>query len=146
LLATVSYSLNYYAKKSTISYFGLINGNSGHADYALRWQQPGDEERTTVPSFVYPLSNTRRDDFYANSSVNVVRADNIRLQSIRLAYKLVPAMKKKQMFEQADVYVVADNIGFIWRAAGDINDPAISGGTGTYPRLRSIAMGVNFVF
>jgi hypothetical protein len=56
-------------------------------DYARRWQKPGDEQRTNVPSFTYPTDSSR-DQFYNQSSVNVEKGDNIRLQDARLAYDL----------------------------------------------------------
>lgn len=146
LIININYSLGYYTRKQTISYNNLFQLGAGHPDYYKRWQNPGDENKTTVPSMIYPVSNSRRDDFYAYSSVNVVKADNIRLQSVRLSYTLDKTVVKKMPFRQVQFYSTIDNIGFIWRAAGDIKDPDIDRGNGAYPRLKSFAAGLNLMF
>jgi TonB-linked SusC/RagA family outer membrane protein len=146
MIVGINYSFGYYAKKRTINYYNLYQYGNGHADYKKRWVNPGDENTTTVPSMVYPISNSRRDDFYTNSSVNVVKADNIRLQYIRLSYSIEKSVYKKLPFNQIQLYSVVDNIGFIWRAAKGINDPDVNGGNATYPRLRTIAGGINIIF
>src|SRR5690606_30485382 len=62
--------LNFYGQywfaKETIGYSDLIQNNRTHEDYYLRWQKPGDELHTNVPSFIYP-ADSRRDQFYRNS-------------------------------------------------------------------------------
>jgi TonB-dependent starch-binding outer membrane protein SusC len=146
LIAGINYSLGYYAKKSTINYNRLFTYGGGHPDFSKRWQKAGDENITTVPSMIFPISNSRRDDFYANTSVNVVKGDHIRLQYIRLSYTADKKVFRKMPFSQVQLYSVVDNIGFIWRAAKGTNDPDIGGGNATYPRLRSIAGGVNIIF
>ncbi|KQS36853.1 SusC/RagA family TonB-linked outer membrane protein [Pedobacter sp. Leaf194] len=108
-----SYKLGYYTTKSTISYASLVNSGIGHADYALRWQQPGDELKTNVPSFQYPL-NSSRDAFYVGSEVNVISANQIRLDYVNLSYQL-PAQKWKFPFRTLDLYLNAADLGVIWR-------------------------------
>ncbi|MBS1564546.1 MAG: SusC/RagA family TonB-linked outer membrane protein, partial [Bacteroidetes bacterium] len=45
------YKMGYYFRRSSINYNDVLMGASlGHADYAKRWQHPGDEMKTTVPS------------------------------------------------------------------------------------------------
>jgi TonB-linked SusC/RagA family outer membrane protein len=110
----LSYKLGYYTSKSSISYLGLINSGMGHSDYALRWQKPGDELITTVPSFVYPL-NSQRDAFYNGSEVNVIKADQIRLDYVNLSYHL-NAGKWKFPFRMLDVFLNASDLGLVWRA------------------------------
>lgn len=57
----------------------------GHSDYANRWQKPGDELNTNIPSNRYE-SNSARDAFYLGSEVLVEKGDHIRLQYINLNY------------------------------------------------------------
>src|SRR5690606_8201395 len=81
----ISYKLGHYFQKETINYYSLFNSWNGHGDYTLRWQHPGDEKRTTVPSMVYP-ANSNRDMFYTRSEANIERGDLVRLQDLRVAY------------------------------------------------------------
>ena len=123
LLININYRLGYYVRKNTISYYDLINSGSTHPDYAKRWQKPGDEELTNVPSLVYPLSDSRRDEFFAKSSVNVFKGDNVRLQNIRLAYDFTNKLKRSFPVKGFQVYANLENIGLIWRANDEGLDP-----------------------
>lgn len=110
----LSFKLGYYMKKTSIGYFGLANSGFTNSDYSLRWQKPGDEQFTNVPSFTYPL-NSLRDSFYSNSEVNIVSADQIRLDYINLGYH-VNAEKWRFPFRSLDVYLNASDLGIVWRA------------------------------
>src|SRR5690606_25067062 len=77
----LSYKMGYYFRRSTLSYSQLQSQGDGHNEFALRWKQPGDEFRTTVPSMVFPF-DSNRDRFYNYSEIKVARADNIRIQFI----------------------------------------------------------------
>lgn len=115
----ISYKGGYFYRRPSLSYSNLVSNWNGHADYASRWQKPGDEQRTNVPSFAYPI-NTVRDEFYANSSVLVERGDHIRLEDIRLDYSF-----GKQLFKLDDlrVYGYISNLGTIWTANSYDQDP-----------------------
>src|ERR1700759_134951 len=76
LSLVISYKLNYYFRKPALSYYGLFNQWNGLGTFSQRWQKPGDERITNVPSLTYAPSSFR-DQFYANSETNVDRADNI---------------------------------------------------------------------
>jgi TonB-linked SusC/RagA family outer membrane protein len=114
LAFNLSYKLGYYTTKSSISYAQLINSGIGHSDYSLRWQQPGDELKTNIPSFIYPL-NSLRDAFFVGSQVNVISANQVRLDYVNFSYQL-NAQKWKFPFRTLDVYVNASDLGVIWRA------------------------------
>ena len=90
-------------------------GIDANADYLLRWQNPGDELRTQVPSLVYP-NNTNRNIFYQNSSALVEKADHIRLQNINLSYQLDKSQWHKLPFSSVQIYVFANNLGLLWKA------------------------------
>src|SRR5687768_14532948 len=40
---TITYKMGYYFRRNSINYFEMLSGSTGHSDYALRWQNPGDE-------------------------------------------------------------------------------------------------------
>jgi TonB-linked SusC/RagA family outer membrane protein len=114
LSVNFSYKLGYYTTKNSISYSSLVSGGTGHADYGQRWQKPGDELITNVPSFVYPV-NGSRDSFYNASEINVIKADQIRLDYLNLNYHL-NAGKWRFPFRSLDIYFNAANLGLIWKA------------------------------
>lgn len=110
----ITYKFGYYFRRPAISYSKLFTSRSGDKEYAERWQQPGDEKRTNVPSMVYP-ANTARDNFYNGSEVTVDKGDNIRLQYITIGYTIP---KHAWQF-----YINLNNIGILWRANKDRIDP-----------------------
>ena len=146
LIVAISYRFGYYFRKNTISYYNLYNRSKTNPDYEKRWQKPGDELVTTVPSQVYPLSNTRRDDFYAYSSANVFRGDNIRLQNIKLAYDLNKKLLGRLPIQAVNFYATLENVALIWVANKDKLDPDYNAGNSYYPAPKRIALGLNVNF
>lgn len=142
LTVSINYNLGYYFKKNTISYYSLVNSGTQHADYNKRWKQPGDENVTNVPSFIYPLSNDFRDQFYANSTANVYKGDNIRLQNIRLAYSLSRSKIKQLPFQTIQVYGNAENLGILWRANDVGLDPDYNTGNAAFPVPKTFTVGL----
>ena len=145
LYLSVGYKLGYYFKKTTVSYYGFLNTGDHHADFANRWRQPGDEALTHVPSFTYPLSNARRDNFYQGASVNVFRGDHLRLQQIRLNYAVRGSRTPKGLIGKCNVFATASNLGILWRANKAGLDPEYNNNS-AYPPPRSFAAGVNLSF
>ncbi|MFT4152257.1 SusC/RagA family TonB-linked outer membrane protein [Parafilimonas sp.] len=113
----IVYRFGYYFKKTSFSSGDLINGGIGHADYNKRWQQPGDEQHTNVPAFVYTdyTQFSNRDAFYRNAEIQVAKADHIRFLYINLSYSL-SSKKAENFFRNTEVYLNAANLGIIWRA------------------------------
>lgn len=116
------YKLNYYFRKSTISYTSLANSGLGHKEYELRWQKPGDENITNVPSFIYP-NVTGRDAFYGDSEINVLKGDHIRLHYINFLYSFNDDILRVIGVNQLQIYFNASNLGIIWRANNHGIDP-----------------------
>jgi len=112
LSANIRYELDYYFRRQSMNYNNFANGGGGYADYANRWQKPGDEMHTNVPALIYPI-DYNSDAFYSNSSVLVARGDNIRLQDITLSYTL---LEVAHYFKNFRIYANAYNLGIIWRA------------------------------
>jgi TonB-linked SusC/RagA family outer membrane protein len=116
------YKIGYYFQKSSIDYLLLVNSGIGHKDFEKRWQKPGDEGITNVPSFDYPV-NSLRSNFYLNSEVNVFRADHIRFQYANLSYTFQRLRRKHLPFNSIQVYANASNLGIIWKANKEGLDP-----------------------
>jgi TonB-linked outer membrane protein, SusC/RagA family len=116
LLTHITYRLGYYFRKSTINYYMLYTNGDMNKDFAARWQQPGDEAHTNIPSMPEPGTTSMRDDFTTFSEVNVLRADNIRLQDIKLTYDFAQFKWGKLHFDNIEVYAQVTNMGIIWRA------------------------------
>ncbi|MEN7547366.1 SusC/RagA family TonB-linked outer membrane protein [Rapidithrix thailandica] len=119
LSINLTYRLGYYFRKNSIRYNNLLSGNVEHGDYRKRWQQPGDETFTQVPSLP-ERKNTNRDQLYLYSEALVEKGDHLRLQDIRLEYQL-PI--EKLPFHKAKVYLYANHLGILWKATGTPLDP-----------------------
>lgn len=115
LSANITYRLSYYFRKTSINYTNLFYGWVGNSDYRLRWQKPGDEKFTNVPSLIYP-ANGDRDQFYTYSQANIGRGDNIRLQDLRLGYQLDHSKNFWLPVKNVQFFVYASNLGILWRA------------------------------
>lgn len=146
LAVNILYEFDFYFKKSTLNYFSLYGSGITHPDFAKRWQKSGDENITTVPSMVYPLYSPNRDQFYAGSSVNVLKGDNIRLQYIRLNYDVNKPVFGMKFIQNLQLSLVASELGFIWRANKEKLDPDFGNNLNLYPVPRSFALGVNLTF
>lgn len=112
--AGITWKLGYYFRRESISYWSLFGGG-GHADFAQRWKIPGDEQRTYVPSMIYP-NNINRDSFYSGSEVLVEPGDHIRLQYITAGYELNKQQWKKLPLNGVQLYTTISNLGILWRA------------------------------
>ena len=138
----ISYKLGYYFRSQSIDYNTLFGSWSGHADYALRWQQPGDEQHTSVPSLLYP-SDSQRDVFYNYSSVLVEKADNIRLEDISISYDIDKAQCKALPFKHVRLYGYAANLAVLWTANSKGIDPYYNN---TPAARKSFSLGLNISF
>lgn len=143
LQLSLSFKAGHYFRRSSINYANFINSGQGHSDFSERWQQPGDEATTTIPSFVYP-NNESRDVFYNSQSSLVERADHVRLQYINLSYNL-PKTLFNGYFKQASFYCNMANLGIVWRANKKGLDPEINGLT-NFPAERTLSLGARLSF
>jgi TonB-linked SusC/RagA family outer membrane protein len=139
LSANISYRMGHHFRRPSVNYNFILQGMGGHGDFEKRWQQPGDERTTNTPSLPTTI-NSNRHSVYINSDILVEKADNIRLQDIRLDYSLDRSTLKKMPFQHLGFYVYADNIGVIWKATKANLDPDFS--KSAFAPARSIAFGV----
>lgn len=132
----IAYKFGHFFQKETIRYLDLFNGWRTHGDYAKRWQNPGDETKTTIPSMTYP-ANSSRDNFYAYSEANIGKGDVIRLQDIRLQYQCQLLHRY-----QIQVYAAANNVALLWKANKWGIDPDFN----NMPPPRNYSLGVSVHF
>jgi TonB-linked SusC/RagA family outer membrane protein len=128
LSANILFKLGYFFRRPSsdvVNYSSLlspINQYLQGAEYSKRWQKPGDELFTNVPSMSYP-ANRFADLFYQNSTINILKADHARLQEINISYSL---NKKNRFIKNPRIYVNVSNLGIIWRANKLSLDPDIN--------------------
>ncbi|WP_051315854.1 SusC/RagA family TonB-linked outer membrane protein [Algoriphagus vanfongensis] len=142
LSANISYRFGYYFRRTSVQYNSIMMGRGGHSDYALRWQVPGDEEFTQIPSMP-DTRDTFRDTFYRNSAALIEKGDHIRLQDIRLGYML-PKIQSGYLsgVSRAELFLYGNNLGIIWKSTDTDWDPDFGWAT---PR-KSIALGLQLNF
>jgi len=138
----ISYKMRYYFRKPSINYSNLLYNWTGSGDYTLRWQKPGDEKNTNVPSFVYPV-DVFRDFFYTYSNLLVERGDNIRLEDISLSYDLDKQKYHALPFNHVRFYLYASNLGLLWIANKEHIDPYY---LNTPKQGKSLSVGLNVNF
>lgn len=117
----VTYKFGYFFRRSSINYTNLYDSWTGHSDYSLRWQKPGDELSTNVPSA--GLADANRDAFYNGAAILVEKGDHVRLQYINLSYRLDKNNFKTKAFKNLSVFTNLSNIGILWRANKKGIDP-----------------------
>ena len=138
------YKFNYYFRRNTISYNSFANEfRRLHADFANRWQNPGDENVTDVPSLAFPL-NSARDAFYNNSDILVEKGDHIRLQFINLGYAFENNVLSRIGMRSLQLYLYAQNLGIIWRSNKKSIDPDYP--YVFYPPGRTYSIGLKMSF
>jgi hypothetical protein len=115
----ITYKLGYYFRKNSVVYTDLFGSWVGNGDFEKRWQKPGDEKHTNVPSMIYP-ADYYRDNFYRKSEATVEKGDHIRLQDVSLAYDVPHAKRQTPLLH---FYIYASNLGILWRANKDGLDP-----------------------
>jgi TonB-linked SusC/RagA family outer membrane protein len=115
LSVNLTYRFDYYFRRNALSYYSLFNSWIGYSEYENRWQKPGDEKVTNVPSMIYP-ANSSRDAVYDYSSITVEKGDNIRLQDIRLSYQFNRSNYPRLPVKGILLYTYANNIAILWRA------------------------------
>jgi TonB-linked SusC/RagA family outer membrane protein len=136
----ITWKAGYYFRAPSIQYYNLFTERTiGHADFTNRWQKPGDENHTQVPSMTL-VNNSSRDLFYSYSSLLVEPGDHIRLQDVQLNYEINKKVFNKSPIQRLKIYAYINNIGLLWKANDRGIDPDYISGI---PLPRSIAIGIN---
>lgn len=127
LATRLIYKFGFYFFKSALSYNGLYNSWSTTGDFENRWQKPGDEKHTNVPSMVYPVP-TFRDEFYAASAPNVIKGGYIRLQYVTLSFQPRLSGRLTHILKGLTIKASSSNLGILWRANKEGLDPEYQNG------------------
>lgn len=123
LAFNITYQLDYYFRRPSLNYTSLFSNGAGYSEYENRWQKPGDELHTNIPSMVYP-SVSWRDNFYHYADINVERGDHIRLNDIYVSYEYTPAKTVSLKSIQFYLYTSQLNL-LLWKANQAGLDPEI---------------------
>lgn len=143
LSCNIVFKLGYvFRRPSTGTYYAKVVENQPHSDYALRWQQPGDEAKTAVPSILFE-QNENRNAFYSYSDILVESGNHIRLQDLRLSYSM-NSENPKGVLKNIQFYSHISNLGIIWKENKKGIDPDTFGFN--LPNPFSIAFGINAKF
>ncbi|MHA6697759.1 SusC/RagA family TonB-linked outer membrane protein [Chryseobacterium sp. A321] len=140
----VSYKLGYWFRRSSIDYGRLLSGSIGHGDFSSRWQNPGDEKFTDIPSLLYS-TNQARDIFYAGSSALIEKGDHVRLQYLNLGYDF-GQIGKSLSFQTLRIYCAINNLGLLWSANKQGIDPDYFLGTNSIKSSASYSLGLHLKF
>jgi TonB-linked SusC/RagA family outer membrane protein len=145
LWANINYKLGYYQRRSVNMLF--LNGTQmssyspqqvAGAEYANRWQKPGDEKFTNVPSRDINRGQSN-DNIYQYADINVYKADNIRIQEINLNYTF---RKGTTYIKNPRIYITVPINLVIWRANKLGLDPDVY----DYPIPRAYGFGFSANF
>ncbi len=139
----LSYKFGYYFQKSALNYSDLFSRNITHAEYAQRWLKPGDEMITNVPSMQFPAVN-RRDAFYTNAPIHILKGDHIRFQYLTFGYEFTGSVLKKLPFRSLNIFGNIQNLGILWRANKYALDPDYL--NNVIPPATSFSAGFNITF
>jgi hypothetical protein len=149
----IMYKLGYYFRRPSVDYGAMMTNWGTNADLGKRWQKPGDEETTFVPSIPNTVAapsivSTRERSFYANSAVLVQKGDHIRLQDVVISYDFEKKQWARLPVKRIHVYCNVNNIGILWRANDYGIDPdALPNSFANYlPAARSVTLGAKFEF
>lgn len=137
----IRFQFGHYFRKNNTTYKQLVEGILMGKEYENRWLAPGDELKTNIPSFIYPVDDDRAN-FYYNSEIFVDKADLIRLQFLNLSYKYVPQRNDKVIKSWKIIFNV-NQIGLLWTANKWHIDPETQGTYAT-PRTYSLGLNINF--
>jgi len=139
--ANVTYRFGYYFRKSSVNYSTVLRGNGGSGDYAFRWQNPGDEARTQVPSLPSAI-NMNRENFYTFSDGLVASGNNIRLQDVSIGYELIREKGRGLPFSHLKIYLYGNNLALLWKSNKFGVDPDYQNG----PPPKTLAAGLKADF
>ncbi len=137
------YRLGYYYRRNTVKFSGIMTASNQHGDYEKRWQSPGDELTTIIPSMPATI-DANRDNFYNNTALFVERGDHIRLQDMLLSYSLNTGNSDRALFKNIMFNIYMSNLGILWKASKESLDPDYPLLEYAPPRNFSVGAKLNF--
>ncbi len=115
-----------------------------HADAALAWKEPGDEEKTDVPILSHPKYQTENVSKY--STKNIIDGGYIRLRELILTYTLPQNALKFFSIQNATLNFRANNLFLIAKNKEGIDPEAHGIGRRYFPIKPSYSFGINIGF
>ncbi|GAA4175515.1 SusC/RagA family TonB-linked outer membrane protein [Sphingobacterium ginsenosidimutans] len=143
LSVNMTYRLGYFYRRNTAKMTAVLTANSQHGDYEHRWQKPGDEQYTVIPS-IPETNNANRDNFYNNTGLFVEKGDHLKLQDLKLSYAIAQNKLRKVKLQEVSFFVYANNLGIIWKSSKSSLDPDYP--LVDFPPSRTVSFGLNFKF
>lgn len=87
-----------------------------HADFANRWQKPGDESWTNIPGYLPPARNLERNTaYYRYGNVNAVSASYMKIRDLAFSYAFPKTVTGKLKVEGLSLRAGMSNI-MLWKA------------------------------
>jgi TonB-linked SusC/RagA family outer membrane protein len=123
-----------------------FGGGNTQTFFLDRWQKPGDEAFTNVPSYVADMGvsySRRNTDYYRYGDINVVSASFIKLRDVTFNYELQNKVLRFLRIQRVNIFTQATNF-LVWTANKDGFDPEYGGGIPPYKH--SYGLGVNLSF
>lgn len=113
----ITYRLGYYFRRNSLNNATVYSttGFTSNVDYEKQWAKPGDEAITSVPILRYP-NVAQRNNIYTYADILIEPADNIRLQDIKLNWRLKGFRWVDRHFKNLQVYCYANQLGYLWKA------------------------------
>jgi len=133
-----------------LSHFsGVFNAIDPNSEFANRWQKPGDEAITNIPSYVgnSSLSASRRNvNYYEDADINVLSASFIKMRDATLTYNLPPLLVKKINVDGITLRAGINNV-MLWKNNKYGIDPefqnAFAGARSLPNAQNSLTFGIN---
>ncbi|WP_140937593.1 SusC/RagA family TonB-linked outer membrane protein [Sphingobacterium lumbrici] len=141
--ANISWKAGHVFRRSTIEYSNLLGASKlNNMDFLNRWQSPGDEQKTNVPSMPNQ-ANTYRDMVYASSDIVYEDASHVRLQDVSLSYRIPLSMAQKLKLADVRIFFYARNLGIIWKKTQHDIDPDVFS---LFPQPKQFSFGFDLNF
>jgi len=139
--ANINFKFKYYFFKPVDE--GINNLVSiPNKEYLKRWQKPGDEQHTNVPSLTFP-DDQSRNYFYNYAEINVEKGDHIRLNDLQLNYSLTKNSIRRLPFRRINFSLNWNNLNvLLWKANKAGLDPERPNGM---KPTKTIAIGMNLI-
>lgn len=123
-----------------------------HHDFAKRWQRPGDELTTDVPTY-YSLKNSAISEsdviyLYRYADNNVLNASYIKLREVSFGYRIPAHICKTMNMQSMSVRLIASNLATIAFNGQGIDPEAfsLSGGARTDKYFPYVSASLNIEF
>ncbi|MGJ1321033.1 SusC/RagA family TonB-linked outer membrane protein [Sphingobacterium spiritivorum] len=114
-----------------------------HAEFANRWQKPGDEKLTDIPGFKNMKENAERNvDYYLYGNRNMVSASYIKIRDLTFSYAFPRSVTGRLKIEGLSLRAGMSNI-MLWKANNDGIDPEFQNSRALELDRRNLRTGQN---